>query len=510
MPKPIPPKGADALAMAAAILGPGVRIVGASLRGNKTASSVSNGTASLSTGIGEDATPTTYIDIDFVPETDHLQLGLALNVEELPKTGAERVLEDGLSIWMNGSRCPIGNPGGIRGEKPTQPPRERHLSVQSENLQIGLRAVIGVARSRLNSLRIATSALAGGLVLSSLAVSAEAAPGGNGKAVGNPGTGNNGNGSGLGNANNSGGGGGGGGGSGGGGGPGNVNNMTATDDVYSMTPNSTLTVDVTANDIGPGNSTIFITQINGVDIEPGDTITLATGETITLNADGTLTIVGDVDPATTFDYTVAYGTGNAAQSDTATVTINTVPCFVAGTMIRTDRGDVPVECLKVGQLVMTRDEGLQPIRWIGQRTLPAEGKMAPIRVAKNTFGEHAALQVSPLHRLLIRNTQAEILFGDSEVLIAARDLVDDHRVRQLSGGFVHYVHLLFDRHQIIWSEGLQSESFLPGPQTTSCFESEIVEEIRAIFPELNPLTGAGYGPAARPTLRAYEARLLVA
>jgi len=71
------------------------------------------------------------------------------------------------------------------------------------------------------------------------------------------------------------------------------------------------------------------------------------------------------------------------------------------------------------------------------------------------------------------------------------------------------VHLLFDQHEVIWSEGLATESFLPGPQTTSVFEAEIVDEICEIFPELDPGTGAGYSPAARRTLRHFEARLLM-
>lgn len=495
--------------MAEAILGAGLRIIGASLRGNAAASGVEGGAATLSPGVGKDAAATTYLDIDFIPETDHLRLSMRLDVDELPNSGAEKLIRDAVSVWTN------GRPHSFRVPTPEQ---ARHLAAgpagalatvaPADGLQIGLKAVIGVVRGQANTLRIATAALGGAAILSSLAVQSEAAPGGNGQAVGNPATGNNGNGGTQGNAEGSNGGGGSGGG-GGGGGAGS-DNVTAVDDSYDIFPNGTITVDPVANDIGPGNTILFITQINGVDVEAGDTVTLATGESITLNADGTLTIVGDLDPSASFDYTVAIGTGNAQRTDTATVTLNTVPCFVAGTMIRTERGDMPVERLTVGQRVLTRDDGLQPIRWIGRRTLPAEGSMAPVRIARNTLGEHAALMVSPLHRLLIRRTQAQLLFGDSEVLVAARDLIDDRDICQVSGGQVHYVHLMFDRHQIVWSEGLQSESFLPGPQTTSCFEREIVDEIRTIFPDLDPWTGIGYGPAARPTLRAFEARLLVA
>ena len=192
------------------------------------------------------------------------------------------------------------------------------------------------------------------------------------------------------------------------------------------------------------------------------------------------------------------------------MTIETVPCFVAGTLIRTDRGETPVESLKPGDRVLTRDDGMQPLRWIGTRRVSAEGNMAPVRIDRNTFGRHDAVSVSPLHRILVENAHAELLFGSHEVLIAAKDLIDGCRVRQMTGGEVTYIHLLFDRHQVVWSNGLPSESFLPGPQTTGSFEADMVAEIRAIFPHIDPATGAGYGPAARPALKRYEARLLVA
>ena len=94
------------------------------------------------------------------------------------------------------------------------------------------------------------------------------------------------------------------------------------------------------------------------------------------------------------------------------------------------------------------------------------------------------------------------------MLVAARDLVNDRSVRRRPGGTVTYVHLLFERHQLVLSEGLETESFLPGPQTTRSFERSMVEEICALFPDLDPTTGAGYPLAARRTLKRFEAELL--
>jgi hypothetical protein len=103
-----------------------------------------------------------------------------------------------------------------------------------------------------------------------------------------------------------------------------------------------------------------------------------------------------------------------------------------------------------------------------------------------------------------------IFFGEDEVLVSAKDLVNGKTVRRIEGGSVTYVHILFDKHQVVWSEGLATESFLPGPQTHALFERDIIDEICAIFPELDPTTGSGYSPAARRTLRAFEAKLLLA
>jgi len=216
-----------------------------------------------------------------------------------------------------------------------------------------------------------------------------------------------------------------------------------------------------------------------------------------------------VSDGTTEKFNFTYTVSDGVHSDAAYVVVDTIPCFVSGTLIKTPAGEVPVECLQPGDLVDTHDDGPQPLRWIGKRQAPAEGSFAPIHIAANTFGVHRDLLLSPMHRVLIRDSLAELLFGDVEVLVAARDLVNDRSVRRLEGGTVEYVHILFDKHQVVFSEGLPTESFLPGPQTTKSFEVEAINEICAIFPELDPLTGEGYSDAARRTLRKFEANLLM-
>lgn len=281
--------------------------------------------------------------------------------------------------------------------------------------------------------------------------------------------------------------------------------FVAQDDSVTTAINSATTLNVLGND-GAGASSLTITHVNGQPVVAGSTVTLATGQQVTLNADGTLTLLGDGDTET---YNFSYTVQNAAGiSDTAFVTAAQVPCFVAGTLILTPEGERPVETLRPGDLVMTQDDGAQPLRWVGRRRVAALGDLAPIRIAADTFGTHRALLVSPLHRILIRDALAELLFGEGEVLVAAKDLVNDRSVRRVAGGMVDYVHILFDRHQVVVSEGLPTESFLPGPQITRSFEAAAVAEICRIFPDLDPMTGAGYSPAARRTLKSYEARVL--
>ena len=99
---------------------------------------------------------------------------------------------------------------------------------------------------------------------------------------------------------------------------------------------------------------------------------------------------------------------------------------------------------------------------------------------------------------------ADLVFGTPEVLVAAKHLVNGRNVQIVEGGMVTYVHLLFDQHEIILSNGLATESFLPGPQTLDAFENTIIEEIIGLFPELDPETGEGYGAAARQILKKHE------
>lgn len=183
-------------------------------------------------------------------------------------------------------------------------------------------------------------------------------------------------------------------------------------------------------------------------------------------------------------------------------------CFTAGTMIKTDRGERPIEDLKVGDRVMTRDHGLQTIRWAGGRTVAGIGAMAPITFDVGTLGCTAPLTVSPNHRMLICGAMAELVCGDDELLLSAKMLVNYRNVRQISRGFVTYVHIMFDYHEIIWANDCPSESFYIGDNAIASLNNDQAAEILAIFPDLK--TTQKPRSLARSEGRAYEGTVIAA
>lgn len=140
--------------------------------------------------------------------------------------------------------------------------------------------------------------------------------------------------------------------------------------------------------------------------------------------------------------------------------------FARGTHITMGSGrQRPIEELKPGDPVLTRDDGVQRIRWIGQSTHRAVGAFAPIRIAAGTLNNSRDLIVSPDHRLFIYQRTDRLGAGRAELLVKARHLINDQTVTFQRGGFVDYFQLLFDRHQIIYAEGIAAESMFVDGRT---------------------------------------------
>lgn len=152
--------------------------------------------------------------------------------------------------------------------------------------------------------------------------------------------------------------------------------------------------------------------------------------------------------------------------------------FTRGTRITLSTGaQKAIEELCVGDRVLTRDEGVQPIRWIGQTTVRATGEMAPILIRKGALNNSEDLIVSPDHRLFVYQRNDRIGAGNAELLVKARHLVNGDSVVVQDGGFIDYFQLLFDRHHIIYAEGIAAETLLLDGATKPAVPDELLRKL---------------------------------
>ena len=203
--------------------------------------------------------------------------------------------------------------------------------------------------------------------------------------------------------------------------------------------------------------------------------------------------------------------GSFTMADGTVVTftdIENIICFTPGTMILTEAGERPIESLKPGDRVITRDHGAQPLRWVGHSTVPGRGRFAPLRIAPHVIGARRSLLVSPQHRVLFEGYECELLFGADEVLASATHLEDGVSVARAPRPLVTYIHLMFDRHEVIYAEGAPTESFFAADMGIAAISAAAREDMFQAFPELRSDVSA-YGPTARVCLKAHETRLLM-
>ncbi|MFW2587405.1 Ig-like domain-containing protein [Sagittula sp. SSi028] len=194
-----------------------------------------------------------------------------------------------------------------------------------------------------------------------------------------------------------------------------------------------------------------------------------------------------------------------------------VPCFTPGTLIATPSGEKLVEDLEVGDRVITRDNGIQDIRWVGRKNLTGhelarKPHLAPILIKQGALGnglpEHDML-VSPNHRVLVANDKTALYFEEREVLVAAKHLLGVDGIEEMSVGSVSYIHIMFEQHEVVLSNGAWTESFQPGDYSLKGIGNAQRQEILELFPELAEAEGLRGYAAARRSLKRHEAALLV-
>lgn len=277
---------------------------------------------------------------------------------------------------------------------------------------------------------------------------------------------------------------------------------------------------------GPGNDTMIGGDDRDIfrDVNAGDVIDGSEGgddfDTLVLTGsapDGGRLVVtySDDNPE---DGVVDYfnADGSSAGKVVFTNIEKVVPCFTPGTLIATPKGERKVEDLRIGERIITRDNGMQEIRWIGRRDLPgeelaAEPHLRPVLIQQGALGKglpERDMMVSPQHRVLIANDKTALYFEEREVLVAAKHLTDMEGIDVVDVSHTSYIHIMFDQHEVILSDGIWTESFQPGDMSLAGVDDAARDEILELFPELATRAGIDAYSAARKSLKKHEAKVV--
>ena len=197
--------------------------------------------------------------------------------------------------------------------------------------------------------------------------------------------------------------------------------------------------------------------------------------------------------------------------------IEDIICFTPGTLIATPEGERLVEDLKVGDRVITRDNGIQALKWVGRRDLTGfdlarKPHFKPILIRQGALGNNLPehdMMVSPNHRVLVANDKTALYFDEREVLVAAKHLIGLEGVEEVEVGGVSYIHIMFENHEVVLSNGAWTESFQPGDYSLRGIGNAQRQEILELFPELADAEGLKAYTSARRSLKKHEAALLV-
>ncbi|TMV93566.1 type I secretion protein [Thioclava sp. BHET1] len=228
-----------------------------------------------------------------------------------------------------------------------------------------------------------------------------------------------------------------------------------------------------------------------------------------IDTDGTKTYAGTV--------TFLDGAGNPDGTLSFVNIEHVIPCFTPGTLIATPKGEMPAETLKVGDKVLTRDNGIQEIRWAGRCDLTyddliASAHLRPILIKAGSLGNDLPerdMMVSPNHRMLVANDKTALYFEEHEVLVSAKHLVGNPGISTVDALGTSYLHFMFDQHEVVLGNGSWTESFQPGDQTLGGMGNAQRQEIFDLFPELKTGEGRDEYQAARKTLKKHEAAVLL-
>lgn len=194
-----------------------------------------------------------------------------------------------------------------------------------------------------------------------------------------------------------------------------------------------------------------------------------------------------------------------------------LPGFGQGVLVMTQAGELPVEWLALGDKVVTRDHGLQPVLWIGHITIPGEWlaahpKRAPLQVQPGALG-HAvpgeATVLTPATRTLLTGWQVELHAGTNAALAKIGDLSDGEVIRPAfspESGLrpMRYTCLLLPRHALVQANGLWAETLLLDAGTRTALKGLLPKSLAA-----RADVDAGHRQAAHACLADWELRAIL-
>jgi hypothetical protein len=189
-----------------------------------------------------------------------------------------------------------------------------------------------------------------------------------------------------------------------------------------------------------------------------------------------------------------------------------LPGLSTAAQIDTLDGPVSAGALKAGDLVLTRDSGYRPVRWVGR--LPAAeatgviGRARSVRVLRGALGENVPardLTVSPRQRIVLSGIAVEALTGEVEAFVAPLHAVGAAGIDSVADAADDFILVLFDSHEILRADGCWTESFCPAEHSVRALLGTLMAGLLTAVPAFADADGFAGHVAARADITAGDA-----